>query len=170
MAVFGALSLHPKIPFPATRAGREAGTAYAAAIPTFGLLPDPASSGWVMNPGAGPAVRLFRIKPECLELSAPLGRSATASANAVEMMSARFLYARAEFETAIGLLAHPAIASGMDLSVHAWHERVRVPGRNRCQRRPRLVMALNSSPSLDSGRGGASWPYPFPSPLADRRR
>jgi FAD/FMN-containing dehydrogenase len=48
------------------------------------------------------------------------------SSNAVEMMSARFLYARAEFEAAIRLLGHPGITSGMDFSVHAHHARLGV--------------------------------------------
>src|SRR5262249_17942292 len=42
--------------------------------------------------------------------------SAITSDQAVAVMCTRFLYARAEFETAIGLLAHPGIAPGMDLS------------------------------------------------------
>ena len=43
--------------------------------------------------------------------------------------------------------------------------RARVPGRNRCQRRPRLVIALNSSPSLKR-----SYILLFPGALAARER
>jgi FAD/FMN-containing dehydrogenase len=40
----------------------------------------------------------------------------------VEMMCARFLYARADFEAAIRLLNHPSITPTMDLCVHAYHD------------------------------------------------
>ncbi len=46
----------------------------------------------------------------------------TAASKAVEVMCARFVYARAEYEAAIRLLGHPGMAPGMDLSVHAWHD------------------------------------------------
>ena len=45
---------------------------------------------------------------------------------AVEMMRARFVFAQADFEAAIGLLGHPGIAPGMDLSVHAYHDKLGV--------------------------------------------
>jgi FAD/FMN-containing dehydrogenase len=44
------------------------------------------------------------------------------SGKSVEMMCARFLYARADFEAAIRLLTHPGITPTMDLSVHAYHD------------------------------------------------
>ncbi len=45
---------------------------------------------------------------------------------AVEMMRTRFVFAQADFEAAIGLLGHPGIAPGMDLSVHAYHDKLGV--------------------------------------------
>jgi FAD/FMN-containing dehydrogenase len=46
----------------------------------------------------------------------------TASSKTVEMMCARFVYAKAGFEAAVRLLGHPGIPPGMDISVHAWHD------------------------------------------------
>ena len=66
--VFGALSLHPKIPFPAAVAERDTALhperRYRATL--------------IREPGAallrGPALQLFRIESERLELPAPFSR------------------------------------------------------------------------------------------------
>jgi hypothetical protein len=64
MAIFGASSLHPEIPFPAAVAEREVGphstrnSDFRATV--FGVL--------------GPALQLFRTKSEHLKLPAPLSR------------------------------------------------------------------------------------------------
>jgi hypothetical protein len=64
MTIFGASSLHPKIPFPAAVAEREVGP-LCTRNPTFEppVLRD-----------LGPALQLFRIESERLELSAPFNR------------------------------------------------------------------------------------------------
>ena len=64
VAVFGALSLHPKIPFPAAGLARKVPTVFAAVIPTFG----PPCLDF------GPVLELFRIESERLKLPAPFGR------------------------------------------------------------------------------------------------
>ena len=64
MAVFGASSLHPKIPFPAVGLSARSRTALH---PQFRLL---ARRNWDL----GPALQLFRIESERLKLSAPFSR------------------------------------------------------------------------------------------------
>jgi hypothetical protein len=64
VAAFGALSLHPEIPFPAAVVEREVRTR---------LKPYSGFCGAVIRV-LGPALRLFRIKSEGLELPAPFSR------------------------------------------------------------------------------------------------
>ena len=63
-AIFGALSLHPKIPFPAAVVEREVREQ---------LKPYSRFCAAVIR-DLGPVLRLFRIESERLELSAPFGR------------------------------------------------------------------------------------------------
>ena len=79
----------------------------------------------------------LRDHVESLQVVTPLGELATgdfsaggaiktitfsAVADPVEAISARFLYSREEFETALRLLAEADVAPAMDLSVHAYHD------------------------------------------------
>jgi hypothetical protein len=64
MTIFGASSLHPKIPFPAASVEREVGP-HCTRIPTF----EPPQFGI-----PGPALQLFRIESERLKLPAPFCR------------------------------------------------------------------------------------------------
>src|ERR1700687_4594732 len=72
MTVFGALSLHPKIPFPAAAIEREV---RAQLKPYYGCaavdLRDP-----------GPALQLIRVESERRELSAPFSRRIAESLDA----------------------------------------------------------------------------------------
>jgi hypothetical protein len=78
--IFGALSLHPKIPFPAAGIEREVGPhctrnsdSWATAIRNL-----------------GPARQLFRIKSERLKLSAPFSRRIAEPLNAEATGEATF--------------------------------------------------------------------------------
>ena len=64
MAIFGASSLHPKIPFPAAGIAREVRAE---------LKPYSGFSAAVIR-DLGPALRLFRIESERLKLPAPFSR------------------------------------------------------------------------------------------------
>ena len=64
MAIFGGLSPHPKIPFPAAGLKREAPAVLAPVVPTSG---PPFRD-------LGPTLQLFRIESERLKLSAPFSR------------------------------------------------------------------------------------------------
>jgi hypothetical protein len=64
MTIFGASSLHPKIPFPAVGLEREVGPDLH---PEFRLLSHRNSGSWA-------APQLFRIESERLKLPAPFGR------------------------------------------------------------------------------------------------
>src|SRR5258705_3463624 len=72
MAIFGASSLHPKIPFPAAVVEREVGP-LCTRNPTFEppVIRD-----------LGPALQLFRIESERLKLPAPFGRRIAESLDA----------------------------------------------------------------------------------------
>ena len=62
--IFGALSLHPKIPFPATGLSAKSDRTNTGNSAFLGRR----------NPDLGPALQLFRIEPERLKLSAPFSR------------------------------------------------------------------------------------------------
>jgi hypothetical protein len=64
VTIFGALSLHPKIPFPAAGIAREVRAE---------LKPYSGFSAAVIR-DLGPALRLFRIESERLKLPAPFSR------------------------------------------------------------------------------------------------
>ena len=64
MAIFGTLSLHPEIPFPAALVEREVRTR---------LKPYSGFCAAVIR-DLGPALQLFRIESERLKLSAPFSR------------------------------------------------------------------------------------------------
>src|SRR5712675_1078694 len=64
VGIFGTLSLHPKIPFPAAGFGREV---RAQLQPCSGLCT-------AVIRDLGPALQLFRIESEHLKLSAPFSR------------------------------------------------------------------------------------------------
>src|SRR5260370_23407138 len=72
MAIFGASSLHPKIPFPAAVVEREVGP-LCTRNPTFEppVIRD-----------LGPVLQLFRIESERLKLPAPFGRRIAESLDA----------------------------------------------------------------------------------------
>src|SRR5436190_17528765 len=64
VVIFGALSLHPKIPFPATGLSAKSDRTNTGNSAFLGRR----------NPDLGPALQLFRIEPERLKLTAPFSR------------------------------------------------------------------------------------------------
>ena len=85
----------------------------------------------------------------------------TAAGMGVELMCARFVYARAEFEAAIRLLGHPGITPAMDVGVHAWHDLagvivVSVEVAGKPADRDRMAAVLDQLLSYREGPAGAA--------------
>ncbi|MDB5579624.1 MAG: hypothetical protein JWR80_4800 [Bradyrhizobium sp.] len=87
----------------------------------------------------------------------------TAASKAVEVMCARFVYAKADFEAAIRLLGHPGIAPGMDVSVRAWHDihgvivvSVEIAGKPADRDRMAAVLDQLTSSAAPAGEPGAT--------------